>query len=71
MEKLQIDKQEVEMTIQELHKTADNLESLRDDSKDEVVKLKTNQFIKEIEKEIDWNEQVLEDINSSLEFLRC
>ena len=68
MEKLETTKEEIELTIQNLHKTTDKIEEINKDNSDWLVKLKTNAFIQELEKEIEWNEQILEEINDSIEF---
>lgn len=68
LEKLQISKEETELTIQELNKTAKVLEGIKSNIPIgcgyEIVK----RSLKEIDNEIEWNEQILEEIQGSIEF---
>ena len=67
IENLMCDKEDMETTIQQLHTTTDELEVINKKSVG-VVKERTSQFIKEMEKDIEWNEQILNEINSSIQF---
>jgi len=67
IENLMCDKEDMETTIQQLHTTTDELEVINKKSVG-IVKERTSQFIKEMETEIEWNEQILNEINSSIQF---
>jgi len=67
MENLQIQKEETENEIKQLHNIASEIEIL----KDKTIGLgnhKLDVFIQEISKEIEWSEVVLQEIESSIEF---
>ena len=66
-EKLLYDKEDLEVTIQDLHKVADELEEIKNKSFG-LAHDKTKQFLKEVEKEIEWNEQILDEIKEGIEF---
>ena len=67
IENLMCDKEDMETTIQQLHTTTDELKVINKKSVG-IVKERTSQFIKEMETEIEWNEQILNEINSSIQF---
>jgi len=68
MEKLIIDLGETETTIQELHDTANILEETRNKLPIGTARSKAEVFIQELNKEIEWNEQIKEEIESSIRF---
>jgi len=68
MEKLIMDLGESEITIQELHNTTNQLEEMRDKLPIGTARDKTETFIQELNKEIEWNEQIKEEIESSIRF---
>ncbi|HUS48543.1 MAG TPA: hypothetical protein VMZ91_00115 [Candidatus Paceibacterota bacterium] len=70
IEKLEVDIENLEITIQALHNTSKVIENLKEDSLDSVVKFKTSQFVKELNKEIEWNEQILDEVKGSISFLK-
>jgi hypothetical protein len=68
LEKLQTDKEETEKEIKELYIIADRLENLKDKSNNSLIVEKLNQFIKELDKEIEYSEFYLQEIDNSIEF---
>jgi len=68
-EKLLFDKEETEQEIKELHKTADRLEVLRDETRG-TAQQQIDLTIQRLEKDIEWNEQILNEITDSIEFVR-
>lgn len=68
VENLQIQKEETEREIKELHIISNNLEEMRDKLPSGVAKEKTIHFIKEIEKELEWEEVILQEIDTSINF---
>ena len=68
IQNLLCDREDIELTIQELNGFADKLEDLRDRAKNSFVRSETERFITEVEKDIEWNEQLKEEIIQSIEF---
>jgi hypothetical protein len=68
VEILETQKQDTELIIQGLHKTADILESARAEETQGTIKDLINSFLKQTEKEIEWNEEILQEINESIGF---
>jgi hypothetical protein len=68
VEKLECDKTDTEIIIQELNNTSEYLEELQSNSCNSIVKLKLRSFIKELDKEIEWNEQILQELEQSINF---
>lgn len=68
IDKLEFDKTETEMVIQKLHNACNNLENLKDKNSDALIKDKLNFFIKDLNREIEYNEQILQELNESIEF---
>ena len=62
IEELEIRKEDTEQEIKKLHSTANILSNL--DIQEDIKK----EFIKRIEKEIEWNEIILSELDSSLSF---
>ena len=71
IEKLIMDLDETEITIQELHNTTNKLERIKDKLPLGVARDKTEVFIQELNKEIEWNEQIKEEIEESIRFEYC
>jgi len=65
---LEIDKQDIEVVIQQLHFTTDRLENIKNNSTDLLSQEKLNSFIKEMNKEIEFNEDILNEINDGIKF---
>lgn len=68
LDRLETNKQDTELIIQELNTTACKIENMRDDEKNFDIKLKLNAFVNEINKDIEWNEQILQELNESIDF---
>lgn len=69
-EKLEADLCDTELIIQELHKTSEKLEDMKEDEDNPIIKLKLRSFITELNKEIEWNEQILQELNDSIAFIQ-
>ena len=70
VEKLECDREEIEITIQQLGKTAECLERVKDEFPSCLARTKCLDFLGQIEKEIEWNEDIIEEIDSSIEFIK-
>ena len=68
MDRLETNKQDTELIIQELNITACKIENMRDDEKNQDIRLKLNAFVNEINKDIEWNEQILQELTESIYF---
>jgi len=68
IEILEIDKTEHEVTIQELHNQAEQLEKRNEQTDNFLIKEMNNKFLKEIEKEIEYQEFHIQELNYSLDF---
>ena len=68
IETLECDKKDTEVIIQKLHETTDYIEQLKSDETNNIIKLKLRGFILELEKEIEWNEMILQELNESIDF---
>ena len=67
---LEISKTDTEVVIQELNNLVEEQERLRDSScYSNIPRLKVNSFIKELNNEIEWNEQILQELNESIDFV--
>ena len=69
IELLEVDKADTEIIIQKLHTTTTELEKLRDKQNCSLNTEKLNSFIKEMEKEIEFNEDILKDFDDSIKFI--
>ena len=65
---LEIDKAEHELTIQALHEQADKLEKEKDETNNLIIKDITQNFILQIEKEIEYQEFHIQELDKSLNF---
>lgn len=68
-EKLEADMSDTEVIIQDLHKVSEKLEDMREDEDNPIIKLKLRSFITELGKEIEWNEQILQELEQSKDFI--
>ena len=70
IEILEIDKAEHELTIQALHEQADKLEKEKAETNNLIVGEITQNFILQIEKEIEYQEFHIRELEHSLDFER-
>jgi hypothetical protein len=68
-EKLEADMCDTEVIIQDLHNISQRIEDMKDDESNPIIKLKLRSFITELGKEIEWNEQILQELEQSKDFL--
>ena len=68
IEKLMNDLEETEITIKELHDTANKLEEIRDKLPIGIARERTEVFIQELNKEIEWNEEIKQEIKDGINF---
>ena len=69
IEKLEFDKTETELTIQGLHKTSEKLEKIKEEIQiGDISWVIIEQGLRETNKQIEWNEQILDEINGSIQF---
>ena len=68
MDKLECDKIDTEIVIQQLHNAFNKYEGMKEKESNACIKLKLNGFLNELNKELEWNEQILQELNESIEF---
>lgn len=70
IENLEIQKEETEIIIQKLENAINEIEKIADNSSfnDYNIQKKLKGFIAELEKEIEYNEQILDETNQSIIF---
>lgn len=68
IEKLECDKTDTEVVIQHLNETIDLMETIKSDESNPIVKLKLKTFITELNKEVEWNEVILQELSDSINF---
>ena len=73
IDKLECDKQDTEIVIQQLHNACKKFEDLENKESNAFIREKFKGIIKEINKDLEWNEQILQELNDSIEFeeMRC
>ena len=70
IENLEVSKTDTEVVIQELNNLIYEQEKLRDNfSISQIPRIKINSFIKELNTEVEWNEQILQELNDSIDFV--
>lgn len=65
---LQIKKEETQEEINKLHNLSQVLEEMRDKNPMGTIGEKLNFFIQNLSKEIEWEEFILQEIDSSIDF---
>ena len=68
-EKLRADLEDIEVVIRNLNHTSNRIEELKDNTSDFLVIDNLKQFLKKLESEIDWNEQIKDEIEQSIKFI--
>jgi len=70
IEKLEVDKEEMEFIIRGLNSTIKKLEVVKDEITpySNPARAITEKTIKELSKEVEWNELILQEIDDSIEF---
>jgi hypothetical protein len=69
IEKIEIDKEDTILVIQQLERFRTKLCEINDYIIGYPARAKLNNFIKEVNTEISFNEQILEELNDSIEFI--
>ena len=67
-ERFEFNKEEEEKTLQKLNSLCDELEKKKEVELDNTIKHKLNNFIKETEKEIEYCELIIQELNQSIDF---
>ena len=68
-EKILLQKEEQEFIIQELHKTSECLEKFKDKLSIGNAREKVESFIKDLDKELYWEEEYLQELDDSINFI--
>lgn len=69
IEVLETDIIETELVIQKLNNALNKLEKLKEDEADSQIKSRFNSFMKELESELYWNEEQLQQLKDDKEII--
>lgn len=69
IEVLETDIIETELVIQKLNNALNKLEKLKEDETDSQIKSRFNSFMKELESELYWNEEQLQQLKDDKEII--
>lgn len=68
IEKLEFDREEINFIVENLNNACKKIEDISKDSPNAYIKEKLNAYIKELNKEIEWNESIIQEIDDSINF---
>jgi len=68
LDKLECDKEDTEIVIQKLNNACKKFEDLEDKESNAFIRDKLKGYIKDLNKDIEWNEQILQELKESIDF---
>lgn len=70
LDRMEVDREETEITIQQLENTESQLRKLMEEKPIGLAREKLAFYLKDIEKELEWNEQILQEQEESISFVQ-